>query len=162
MRTYDCEPINTVIPWAYSVNSATEDIQLPHLSGNDIVKLDHLLLFMKERKTMYNNVFSFCKEKWGENKALYLYFAEYLKRNSFTSVPDSTNGIEYSWGQKITQRGLALDGFKKEYDRQQENKKAFLKSQKRLESRTSFSHSPRLFIRNFILSVIDLKLWQQA
>src|SRR5688572_23851267 len=108
MRTYDCEQTNRVTPWAYSSTSTTEDIQLPHLSSSEIAKLDQLLLFMKERKTMYTNIFSFCKEKWGDNKPLYLYFSEYLKRNSFTSVQNSTNGIEYAWGQKITERGLAL------------------------------------------------------
>lgn len=158
MRTYDCEQINRATPWAHSNTSTVNGIQLPNLSINDIVKLDQLLLFMKEKKTIHNNIFSFCKERWGDNKLLYLYFAEYLKKNSFTAVQPSTRGIEYAWNQKITHRGLALDSFKKEYHRQLENKKAFLRSQKQLEGRTRFSHNSKLLIRNFILGIMDLKL----
>lgn len=160
MRTYDCEQTNRVTSWAYPGTDTTENIQLPRLSINDIAKLDQLLLFMKEKQTTYTNVFLFCKEKWGDNKPLYLYFSEYLRKNSFTSAPNNTNGIEYAWGQKITKRGLALDSFKKEYIRQRENKKSFIKSQKRVEHRPNFSYTITLYIRNFILSMIDLRLGQ--
>jgi hypothetical protein len=94
-----------------------KDIKLPPLYFNDLVKLDNLLLFMKKNKSTYVNIYSFCKDKWGENRMLYLFFAEYLKNNSFTLVSNENNAREYAWRQMIAPNGLAIESFKKEYVR---------------------------------------------
>ena len=50
-----------------------EKIKLPQLSASDIDKLDRLLSYMKENKTEFINIHSVCKDKWGDNRLLYLY-----------------------------------------------------------------------------------------
>ncbi len=118
-----------------------EDIKLPLLEIRNIEKLDELFLFLKENYSSYNDVYRFCKERWGDNKLLYLCFAEYLKVNSFTLVQNDSNGINYSWKQRISERGLALDSFKKEYNRQYNKKSEPTKSRQRLQAITGLIHN---------------------
>ncbi|HET7819880.1 MAG TPA: hypothetical protein VFL70_11285 [Bacteroidia bacterium] len=118
-----------------------EDIKLPLLEIRNIEKLDELFLFLKENYSSYNDVYRFCKERWGDNKLLYLCFAEYLKVNSFTFVQNDSNGINYSWKQRISERGLALDSFKKEYNRQYNKKSEPTKSRQRLQAITGLIHN---------------------
>jgi len=100
-----------------------EKITLPPLPARDIEKLDQLLLFLKQNKTEFINIHSVCKEKWGDNRLLYLFFAEYLKKNSFTTAKNTKDGEKYVWKQMIAPRGLAFHGFKKEYNKQRQKKK---------------------------------------
>ncbi|HNO70262.1 MAG TPA: hypothetical protein PKO16_00645 [Bacteroidia bacterium] len=118
-----------------------EDIKLPLLEIRNIEKLDELFVFLKENYSSYNDVYRFCKERWGDNKLLYLCFAEYLKVNSFTLVQNDSNGINYSWKQRISERGLALDSFKKEYNRQYNKKSEPTKSRQRLQAITGLIHN---------------------
>ncbi len=118
-----------------------EDIKLPLLEIRNIEKLDELFVFLKENYSSYNDVYRFCKERWGDNKLLYLCFAEYLKVNSFTFVQNDSNGINYSWKQRISERGLALDSFKKEYNRQYNKKSEPTKSRQRLQAITGLIHN---------------------
>jgi hypothetical protein len=99
------------------------EIKLPFLPTSEIEKMDYLLCFMKENKAKYIDVYSVCKGKWGDNRLMYLFFAEYFKSNSFAIVQSNNDKGEYVWMQKISSRGLVLDSFKKEFIRQQERKK---------------------------------------
>lgn len=100
------------------------EVKLPSLPDADIKKLDQLLSFMKKNKTESVNIYMFCKAKWGDNRLLYLYFAEYLRKNSFACIQYQNQGAEYVWQQIITPTGLAFDGFKREHVRQYESEKA--------------------------------------
>ena len=100
-----------------------EKIKLPLLRADDIDKLDYLLFCMKQKQAEFVNIHSVCKEKWGDNRLLYLFFAEYLKKNHFTMVQGQTSNPEYAWQQMIAPRGLVFDSFKNEYLRQQEEKR---------------------------------------
>lgn len=104
------------------ISNSMDGVQLPPLPIDDIEKLDYLLSCMKEKQTEFVNVYSVCKDKWGDNKLLYLYFAEYLKKNYFTTVQNHRNTPEYAWQQMIAPRGLLMAGFKREYMRQREVK----------------------------------------
>jgi hypothetical protein len=100
-----------------------QEIKLPSLSKDDLDKLDRLFSFMKKNKTEFINIHSFCKEKWGDNKLLYLFFAEYLRKNDLALTKNRKDGEKYVWNQIIAPRGLTFQGFKKEYSRQLENKR---------------------------------------
>lgn len=151
MFTYDHEPINTV---QLDKLGTIEDIKLPHLEIRNIEKLDQVFLFLKENHSSYNDIYEFCKAKWGDNKLLYLCFAEYLKVNSFTFVQNHSNGIRYSWKQKIAERGLALDGFTSEYNRQRKAKMSALALQQPTKPKTNRSHTLAVSLRNFFLSIL--------
>lgn len=101
----------------------TDLVKLPPLLIADMEKLDYLLLRMKERQTEFINIYGVCKEKWGDNRLLYLFFAEYLRRNDFTTVENHRNHREYVWKQMIAPRGLSTPSFKYEYIKQRKNKK---------------------------------------
>ena len=104
------------------IEGSRDGIKLPPLPVDDINKLDFLLSRMKEKKTEFVNIHSVCKEKWGDNKLLYLFFAEYLKKNYFTTVQSRTNNPEYAWKHMIAPSGLAFKGFKYEYIKQRAEK----------------------------------------
>src|SRR5690349_3947659 len=131
-----------------------KEINLPNLPGGDIDKLDQLLSFMKENNTEFIDIYKVCKKKWGDNKLLYLFFAEYLKKNSFALVQNYKKGEEYVWKQMISPRGLALDSFKKEYVRQRKKKKEITpeKFQTRLKTVTGIARSIFLTIALFLCS----------
>ena len=120
-----------------------KEIKLPNLPGGDISKLDELLAYMKENDKEFIDIYKVCKNKWGDNKLLYLFFAEYLKKNSFTLVENYSKGEEYMWKQMISPRGLALDSFKKELARQRKKKKAETpqKFQSRIKGITGIARS---------------------
>lgn len=106
------------------VTSITPDlVKLPPLVITDIEKLDYLLLHMKEKQKEFVNIYSVSKEKWGDNRLLYLFFAEYLRRNNFTMIQNHTKQPEYVWKQMITPRGLSIESFKYEYKRQRKKRK---------------------------------------
>jgi hypothetical protein len=96
----------------------SKKIKLPNLLISDIGKLDQLLYLMKENETEFIDIYKVCKKKWGDNKLLYLFFAEYLKKNSFTIAKSNSIGDEYVWKQMVSPRGLALDSFIQEQIRQ--------------------------------------------
>jgi len=131
-----------------------KEINLPNLPGGDIAKLDQLLSFMKENNTEFIDIYKVCKKKWGDNKLLYLFFAEYLKRNSFALVQNYSKGEEYVWKQMISPRGLALDSFKKEYARQRKKRKeaAPEKPQSRLKSVKNIARTTFLITSLFLCS----------
>lgn len=105
------------------ISSNIKEIKLPNLSNSDINKLDQLFSFMKENEKQFVDIYKVCKKKWGDNKILYLFFAEYLKKNSFTLVETDNQGGEYVWKQMISPRGLALDSFRNEFRRQSKKKR---------------------------------------
>ena len=101
-----------------------DEIKLPPLSGRDIDKLDYLISRMKEKQTEYVDIYIVCKEKWGgDNKLLYLFFAEYLRKNYLSTVQSHTRDREYAWKHMIAPRGLAARSFKNEYRRQYKEKR---------------------------------------
>jgi len=115
-------PLHSINSW--NPSNGSERIKLPPLPVEDINKLDQLLSFMKEHRTEPVNIYTFCKAKWGDNRLLYIFFAEYLRKNSFTSVQSYPVNGEYIWNQMIEPGGLALGSFKKEYVRQRKMKMA--------------------------------------
>jgi hypothetical protein len=127
-----------------STNSASP-VKSPPLPLSDIDKLDQLLFFMKTNKNEHVNIYAFCKTKWEDNKLLYLFYAEYLKKHSLTVVLDQQQASEYSWNQKISPEGLAFNGFKNEYRRQHE--------QKRMRKRSVFIHGIKI-LKGFVLPAL--------
>jgi len=93
-------------------------LELPPLPVADIEKLDYLLARMKEKQTEFVDLYSLCREKWGDNRLLYLYFSEYFKKNNFTAVQTSQTHTQYVWQHRITSRGLSMESFRQEYIRQ--------------------------------------------
>lgn len=85
---------------------------LPPLSKQDILKFDALLSYLKENKDTYILIDVYCEQQWGDNYQLYYSFAHHLKINGLTLVKN-----ENDFSQIISQRGLGLKSFKKEYQK---------------------------------------------
>jgi hypothetical protein len=127
------------------------DIKLPPLPLADIEKLDYLLAVMKKNQTEFVNIHLICKKKWGDNKLLYLFFAEYLKINGFALVEDYTKGEKYVWRQMIAPRGLALDSFKNEYRRQRKQKMQESRTQPKRLLNNSAGIAPSILLTAFLI-----------
>lgn len=129
-----------------------DKIKLPPLSANELGKLDVLITFMKENKNEYINVNKFCKEKWGDNRLLYIFFAEYLKKNSFAIIQTDKKGPEYVWEQKISQEGFKLNSFKNAYRIQAKKEEILLKASRQSLSLKEIGH--KFLVTSLTISLV--------
>jgi hypothetical protein len=98
-----------------SIIAKNDHAKLSCLSMRDIAKLDKLILYLQVRQNDYVDVYAFCKKEWGDNTLLYIFFAEYLRSNKFTSVMDRGEDYKYPWKHIITNKGMELKSIKEKY-----------------------------------------------